>query len=358
MDKTAKINLDDIKIYTRIDPDGMLARIKELGMQCRQAWQSAMHFGLPEDYRKVNKVVVLGMGGSAIGGDLVRTLVQEEAKVPVIIHRDYGLPAYVDDATLLIASSYSGNTEETLSAFEPALKTGAKKIAITTGGKLQQLAEKQNVPVFKIEYKAQPRAALGFSFIPTLGILQKLELIKDKSADVKETVDVLENMASRLDENSPAKSNPAKQIAQRLYGNLPVVFGAGIAAEAAHRWKTQLNENSKSWAFYEVFPELNHNATVGFPLPKELVAKIRVILLRSPTYNARVKLRYDVTSGLLKQAGVPFEFVDGEGASPLAQMCSLISLGDYVSYYLAVLYQVDPSPVKAINYLKEQLGKA
>jgi len=188
--------------------------------------------------------------------------------------------------------------------------------------------------------------------------MQNLGFIKDKSADVAEAVDVLEKLSARLDENSPVKSNPAKQIAQRLYGNLPVVFGAGIAAEAAHRWKTQLNENAKTWAFYEVFPELNHNATVGFPLPKELVSKIRVILLRSPTYNARVKLRYEVTSGLLKQTGVPYEFVDGEGSSALAQMVSLISLGDYISYYLAMLYQVDPTPVKSISYLKEQLGKA
>ncbi len=357
MDKTAKLNLDDVKLYPKTDPDGMLARIKELPMQCRQAWQAAMDFKLPANYRNVNRVVILGMGGSAIGGDLVRTLIQDESKIPVIVHRDYGLPAFVDDNTLLIASSYSGNTEETLSGFEPALKTGAKKIAITTGGKLGQIAEKYKIPVFKIEYKAQPRAALGFSFIPTLGIMQKLGFINDKSADVAETVSVLESLSEKLGENSPAKSNPAKQIAQRLHGNLPVIFGAGIAAEAAHRWKTQLNENSKTWAFYEVFPELNHNATVGFPLPAELISKIRVIMLRSPLYNARVKLRYDVTSGLLKQAGVAYEFVDAEGKSPLAQMTSLISLGDYVSYYLAMLYQVDPTPVKAINYLKEQLGK-
>lgn len=358
MDKTVKVNLDDVKIYPKTDPDGMLARIKELPMQFTQAWQAAMGFNLPADYRSVNKVVVLGMGGSAIGGDLVRSLVQEECKIPVIIHRDYGLPAFVDDNTLLIVSSYSGNTEETLSGFEPALKMGAKKIAITSGGKVQQLAENNRIPVFKIEYKAQPRAALGFSFIPTLGIMQKLGFIKDKSADVAETIDVLEKMAVKLDVNSPIKSNPAKQIAQRLHGNLPVVFGAGIAAEAAHRWKTQLNENAKTWAFYEVFPELNHNATVGFPLPVDLISRLRVVLLRSPTYNARVKLRYEVTSGLLKQAGVPFEFVDGEGSSALAQMSSLISLGDYVSYFLAILYQVDPTPVKAINYLKEQLGKS
>ncbi|MGD1119434.1 MAG: bifunctional phosphoglucose/phosphomannose isomerase [Dehalococcoidales bacterium] len=353
----SEINLDDVKIYPKNDPDGMLARIKELPMQCKQAWQAAMAFPLPADYRKADKVVILGMGGSAIGGDLVRSLVLAEAKIPVIIHRDYGLPAYVDDKTLLIASSYSGNTEETLSGFEPALKTGAKKLAMTTGGKLAQLAEANGIPVFKIEYKSQPRAALGFSFIPTLGVLQKLGFIGDKSADVAEAVQVLEKLSARLEEKSPVKSNPAKQIAQRLYGHLPVVYGAGIAAEAAHRWKTQLNENSKTWAFYEVFPELNHNATVGYPLPKEVAANARVILLRSPLFNERIKLRYDVTCELLKQSGVAYEFVDGEGKSALAQMMSLVSIGDYASYYLAILYRVDPSPVKVINYLKDKLAK-
>lgn len=353
----ADINLDDVKIYSKNDPDGMLARIKELPMQCRQAWQAAMDFPLPADYRKVDKVVILGMGGSAIGGDLVRSLVQSEAKIPVIVHRDYGLPAFVDEKTLLIASSYSGNTEETLSGFEPALKTGAKKLAMTTGGKLQQMAEANKIPVFKIEYKAQPRAALGFSFLPTLGVMQKLGFLSDKGADVTETVQVLEKLSAKLDEKSMGKANPAKQLAQRLYGHLPVVYGAGIAAEAAHRWKTQLNENGKAWAFYEVFPELNHNATVGYPLPKEVASKIRVVLLRSPLFNQRIKLRYDVTCELLKQSGVAYEFVDGEGQSALAQMMSLVMMGDFTSYYLAILYRVDPSPVKVISYLKDKLAK-
>jgi glucose/mannose-6-phosphate isomerase len=353
----SSINLDDLKIYAKLDPDGMLARIKELPMQCRRAWDAAMDFKLPADYKDITKVVVLGMGGSAIGGDLVRSLVQSEAKIPVIVHRDYGLPAFVDDETLLIASSYSGNTEETLSGFEPALQTGAKKLAMTTGGKLQQMAGANNIPVFKIEYKAQPRAALGFSFIPTLGVLQNLGFIKDKSKDVTETVRALEKLAAKLDEKSPLAANPAKQLAQRLYGRLPVIYGAGIAAEAAHRWKTQINENGKAWAFYEVFPELNHNATVGFPLPEELAKKIRVILLRSPLFNERVKLRYEVTCELLKQAGVAYEFIDGEGQSALSQMVTLVSIGDYTSYYLAILYKVDPSPVKVISYLKDRLAK-
>jgi glucose/mannose-6-phosphate isomerase len=257
----------------------------------------------------------------------------------------------------VIVSSYSGNTEETLSGFDLALKTKAKKIAMTTGGRVEEIAAANNIPLFEIDYKAQPRAALGFSFIPTLGVIQKLGFIKDKSADVAETAQVLENLSSRLEEKLPTAQNPAKQLAQRLYGSLPVIYGAEIAGEAAHRWKTQINENSKAWAFYEIFPELNHNATVGFQFPKEVAEKIRVVLLRSPLFNDRVKLRYEVTCELLKKAGVAYEFVDSEGESALSQMLSLVFFGDYVSYYLAILYQIDPSPVEVISYLKSRLAK-
>jgi glucose/mannose-6-phosphate isomerase len=351
----SKVNLDDPKIYKKYDPEGMLARIKELPEQCRRAWQAAMDFELPPHYANVDKVVILGMGGSAIGGDLVRSLAQSELKVPVIVHRDYGLPGFVDVRTLVIASSYSGNTEETLSAFERALAAGYKKLVITTGGKLKELADFNKIPVFKIEYQSQPRAALGFSFLPALCFMQKLGFISDKTGDVAEAVQLLEHLSSSLDEKSPVKRNPAKQLARRLYGRLPVIYGAGITAEVAHRWKTQINENSNAWSFYEVFPELNHNATVGFPLPKDVASKIRVVLLSSPDFNDRIKLRYEVTGELLKQAGVAFESVNAEGKSPLAQMMGLVMLGDFVSYYLAMLYKVDPTPAKVISYLKKRL---
>ena len=187
--------------------------------------------------------------------------------------------------------------------------------------------------------------------------MQKLGLVADKSADVAETVQVLESLSARMDEKAPLSSNPAKRLAGRLHGRLPVVYGAGILTEAAHRWKTQINENGKAWAFYEVFPELNHNATVGYQFPPELVSRIKVVLLRSPSFNRRVKLRYEVTCELLDRAGIVHEFVDSEGSSLLSQMMSLVMVGDYVSYYLAILYRVDPSPVEVINYLKERLAK-
>ncbi len=350
--------LDDPQVFKQFDPEGMLARLHEIPWQCQQAWQMAMHFDLPQDYSQVNKVVILGMGGSAIGGSLVTSLAASEAKLPILVHRDYNLPAYIDAKTLVIASSYSGMTEETLSSFEQALGTESKKLVITTGGKLKTMAEERNVPAFSFDYQAQPRAALPFSFLPILCFLQRLGFINDKSADVDETVQILKELAQRINEDVVLSHNPAKQLASKLYGHLPVIYGAGIVSEVAHRWKTQINENSKTWAFYEIFPELNHNAVIGYQFPEELAAKIMVILLRSASLPKRILVRYQVTCQLLDRAKVSYQFVDGDGTSPLSQMMSLVLFGDYASYYLAILYKIDPTPVKAIDYLKQQLAHA
>ncbi|HEY41677.1 MAG TPA: bifunctional phosphoglucose/phosphomannose isomerase [Dehalococcoidia bacterium] len=341
----------------KLDPEDMLARIHELPWQCQQAWQAAMDFDLPKCYSDINKVLVIGMGGSAIGGDLVGSLVASEARIPVIVYRGYDLPAYVDDSTLVIASSYSGNTEETLSAFNQALETGAKKLAITTGGKLKKIADENGVPVLTFNYRSQPRAALAFSFLTILGFLQKLGVIGNKSTEVTKAVEVLLKLSDKISETRQVSKNPARQLAEKLYGNLAVVYGAGLLSEVAHRWKTQINENSKAWAFYEVFPELNHNAVVGYQFPAELAEKITVVMLRSDLLAQPVQLRYEVTGRLLERAGVGYESVDGEGDTPLSQLLSLVLFGDYVSYYLAILYRIDPSPVEAIDYLKEQLAR-
>ncbi len=348
-------NLDDPQVYKQYDPEGMLTHLHKMPKLCQQAWRMAMRFDLPQDYPKVSKVVILGMGGSAIGGDLVSNLVASEAKLPILVHRDYNLPAFIDSKTLIIASSYSGMTEETLSSFKQALETNSKKLVITTGGKLKIMAEERNVPVFSFDYKAQPRAALPFSFLPILGFLQKLGFINDKSADVTKTVEALERLSQRINEGVSLSQNPAKQLANRLYGHLPIIYGADILSEVAHRWKTQLNENSKAWACYEVFPELNHNAVVGYQFPPELASKIVVVLLQSAYLSKRIQLRYQVTCQLLEQAKVSYQIVDGDGTSPLSQIMSLVLLGDYTSYYLAILYKIDPSPIKAIDYLKEHL---
>lgn len=352
------IDLDDAGVFKRFDPGGMLKCLGEMSGQCQQAWAMAMNFDLPEDYREVDKVVFSGMGSSSVGAELVASLAAPEAKLPISIYRGYDLPAFVDGKTLVIACSYSGMTEETLSAFRQALRTEAKKLVITTGGKLKTLAEESNIPVFSFDYKSQPRAALGFNFIASLGLLQKLGFIADKSADVRETIQVLEGLSRKLDKGVALPHNRAKQLAQRLDSRLAVMYGGGILAGVARRWKTQLNENGKAWAFYEVSPDLNHNAVAGYQFPRELTDKMLVILLRSASLPRVMQLSYEAIAELMEQAKVDYQFVDGEGTSQLCQMMSLILFGDYTSCYLAILHQADPTPVSAIDYLKSKLARS
>ena len=351
------INLDNWTLFRKIDPDDMLSRIAELPQQCRNAWANVQSLELPPKYRQVNQIVVLGMGGSAIGGDLLRVLAEPECAVPIAINRDYTVPAFVNAETLVIASSYSGNTEETLAAFEEARGEGAALLAITTGGKLAQRARELGVPLLTFSYKSQPRAALGYSLVSLIGIVQKLGFIGDKTTDLKEAIAVMEALQGEVGEAVPLSRNPAKQLAKRLYGHLPVVYGSGYLAEVAHRWKTQLNENAKAWSFFEQLPELNHNAVLGYQFPSELAEKVVVVMLTSSLDHPRNKVRFQVTQEILTKQSVACEVVSAHGESPLAQMLSAIHFGDYVSCYLAMLYEVNPTPVKVINYLKERLAQ-
>jgi glucose/mannose-6-phosphate isomerase len=335
----------------------MLQHLHDFPKQCQRAWQKALKFDLPRDYARVDRAIILGMGGSAIGGELVRRLALLENRLPAWVHRGYDSPPSLNKETLLIASSYSGNTEETLSSFAESLQTPSKKLVLTRGGKLKELAEKEGIPVFLIDYEAPPRAAFPHSFIPLLGIFHKLGLLEDKSADFKEAMQVLNKLSAELAESTPLASNPAKRLSTKLSGKLAVIYGAGILSEVAQRWKTQLNENSKAWAFYEVFPELNHNAVVGYEFPPELRKGILVVLLHSSLLHPRISIRYRLTVEILTKARVGYELMESRGESPLAQMMSLVLLGDYVSFYLAMLNSVDPTPVAAIDYLKSRLAE-
>jgi glucose/mannose-6-phosphate isomerase len=352
------IDLDNPEVYKRLDRDGMRERIRELPQQCLKAWQQALSFKLPRSYSNIDRVVILGMGGSAIGGDLLNSLASLESKTPISVSRDYNLPQFVDSKTLVIASSYSGMTEETLSAFDQALATPAKKLVITTGGKLKTIAEQNKIPVLTIDYKAPPRAALAHSFVPLLGICQNLGIVSDKSKDVAEMAQVLQDLQKTIDENCPLQSNPAKQLATKLHSHLAIIYGAGFVATAAQRWKTQINENSKAWAFYEIFPELNHNAVVGYEFPADLAQKLFVVFLRSPRLHPRTLIRYKLTAEMLSNAKVSHETVEARGESALSQMMSLVFFGDWVSYYLALLNETDPYPVKIIDFLKKRLAES
>jgi glucose/mannose-6-phosphate isomerase len=349
--------LDNAQAWKALDPGGMIDSVRALPHQCRQAWDAAQALSLPSDYRDIDRIAVLGMGGSAIAGDIWRVLLQRECAVPVFNVRQYDLPPFVDGRTLVIASSFSGNTEETISAFEQALATPAKKLVITAGGRLLATARANGIPHFTYEYRGEPRSALGWSLMPLLATGAALGLMQNVETDVREAIAVMESLRARIGEHVPAADNAAKQLAVRLHERLPVVYGAGPLTEVAHRWKTQLNESGKVWAFYEELPELHHNAIIGYDLPSGIAKATTVVFLRSDDLvHRRVLLRYDFTRRLLDEAGVDVAEVRPEGGSALAQMMSLIFFGDYVSGYLAFLYGVDPTPTTVIDSLKAWLA--
>jgi len=351
------IDIDKIDV-ARLDPDNMLRRIRELPDQCRSAWTNAQPLKLPAAYKRVSRIVVLGMGGSAIGGDLLRTLVQDQCPVPILVCREYDLPAYCDEKTLVIGSSYSGGTEETRSAFAQAAQKGCKLLAIATGGALIEDARAHKAPFLTYHYPSQPRGALGYSFVSLLSVLHKLELIADPLADLNEAIELMRALGPTLEPTVPKAKNPAKQMALKLHDHLSVFYGAGILSEVARRWKGQVNENAKAWAFYDIMPELDHNSVVGYELPASLLPHLVVVSLEAPADHPRVALRQQVTRDLLRKSGVAVEMVRAQGSSALAQMLWTIHLGDYTSFHLAGLNNVDPTPIALINYLKQRLAEA
>jgi glucose/mannose-6-phosphate isomerase len=264
----------------------------------------------------------------------------------------------VGGSSLVIASSYSGNTEETLSALDEAIAAGAKCVAVGTGGKLEDRAEDVGIPFVDFEYASAPRAAIGYSFMLIAGVLRAAGLLPLEGSEVTRAAEAMRSLQREIGPDVPEERNAAKQLARKLHGRVPVVYGAGILSEVARRWKGQFNENSKAWSFFEVMPELNHNAVLGYTNPEDADQRLAVVMLRSKLDHPRVKVRFDVTAGLLQSRGVPLEMVEGRGDSALEQMFTTIHFGDYVSVYLAYLYGSDPTPVDAISYLKEQLARA
>lgn len=347
--------IESVERIRAADPGNMLDRIKDLPKQVRDAWKIASAAQLPPAHGDVRNITVAGMGGSAIGGDLASALLAGELKVPMSVHRDYGLPAYVGRDSLVIVSSYSGNTEETLSSFEEAQRRGARVLVLSTGGKISELARAAKYPVISFAYPAQPRAALGYSLGLVMGSLTRLGFVRDLSPDIDAALADLAKLEERVHEG--ARTNDAKKLAIELHGRIIFAYGGGVLGVMARRVKGQWNENAKNWAAFDVLPELNHNAVVGFPYPDVAREALTVLLLRSDRDNPRHKIRFDVTRELLDRVSIPHRTLQFSGASMLSEVLQLTLFTDYVSFYVALLSGADPSPVKSIDYLKERLAK-
>ncbi len=319
-----------------IDNSNMLKVIEDFPQQCKTALELPKGMSVSG---KIDKIFVCGMGGSAVSGDLLK-IYMHNSKIPVFVVRDYKVPNFVDENCLVFAVSYSGNTEETISAYEDALKKKAKIIVVTTGGQLGAMAKK----VIKIPAGLQPRAALGYLFFPVLGVLNNSGLVDVKGKEIEEMFDII----SKTDEFKAFGERIAKKIGQRT----PLIYASELFGAVAYRWKTQFNENSKVAAFHHVFSEMNHNEIAGYQNVNK--SDFIAIFIRDKQDNERIKLRMDVTKEIISTR-VDVEEVFTRGEHLLSRIFSGIYYGDFASYYLALANRIDPTPVTVIENLKKKL---
>ncbi len=350
--------LDDSEFRSRLDPAGMGRVVHALPDQCREAWTEAQRFSPPGERGAIRRFVILAMGGSAIAGDLFRALLGAERGVPVANHRDYSAPVGLDARTLLVACSVSGDTEETLSAFQGGMDGPGPKLAITMGGRLLALTRERGFAAFTFAFTGKPRSALGWCLMPLVRVAQAQGMWPDADRDVAEAVAAMAGLRDRIGADVPRDRNPAKQLAARLAGRMPVVFGAEILGEVARRWKIQFNETAEVWAAHETVPEASHNALVGYALPRGVASATTALLLRAPGEHPRLALHFEHHRRTLADAGVECLEVPLPGGGPLARAMTGVLMGDFVAHYLALLNGVDPSAIRPIDALKRRLRDA
>ncbi len=351
-------DLDNIdpQLLAKLDPSGMGKIIADFPEQCRQAVEIARKTDIKLPGTSFRNIVICGMGGSAIAGDIMASYLADLIPSAVFVQRNYGLPGWVGRDDLVIASSYSGQTEETLSDFEEALKRKSTVAAITSGGILKDRCLALGLPFTTIPGGLPPRGALGFSFFTLLGLFVSSGLISNQDEALGETLDTLEKLSDDCAADKAGTVNEAKQIASEIYNYLPVVYGStDLLAPVARRWANQLNENSKILSYWAAMPELCHNEIVGWEKLPEIRSRTKILMLRDHGDHPRNSLRFEVLQDIIKGETAGIINIQSRGRSALARMFSLLYLADFVSYYLALLNQADPMPVKRIDRLKTVL---
>jgi len=349
------MDLNDHTSFPNLDRQNYLAEIENLPSQLENAYQLGLSFNLPK-WQGIQRVLIAGMGGSAIGADLLAAYAAPLCPVPIVVQRNYMLPAWAHGLeTLVITSSHSGNTEETLAAFELASKSNCRILTLCTGGKLAQAAMASNIPLWTFEHHGQPRAAVGYSFGMLLALFTRLGLIPNPVDELSEAITAMRKQQASLQADVPVVHNPAKRQAGQLMGRWVMVFGADVLEPVARRWKTQVNELAKAVAQFEALPEADHNALAGLMRPEQTLHTIMALFLRAASYHPRNLLRTELTKQAYMLEGLNTDFYDAPGETPLAQQWTALHFGDYVAYYLAMLYEIDPTPIAALEGFKQQL---
>jgi len=349
-------NLDDLSFLTRHDPMDMAGLTLGFADQCAQAVEIARESDLPREVGDFDHVIVTGLGGSAAGGDLLSALYLDQGSVPLIVNRDYSVPSYVGEGSLVFVTSYSGNTEETIAAYLDAKERGASIIAVSSGGKITEMAKADGFPVVTVPGGQPPRTAMGYMLMPLVVASEQLGLIPEQ--DYAEVDSVLRSTAAECGFGVMGDENPAKQLASAMHGKFSTLYGAGSWQYAiAQRWRGQINENAKEMVLTHVFPELCHNEILGWEgSGYQGIEKWVSVLLFGGDESERIKKRIEITCELIGDA-TEFHFVCASGQTRLAKMLSLAHFGDWLSLYLAALAGRDPGQMKAIDDLKEALSR-
>ena len=338
----------------RVDGAGQLHDILDLPEHLRDALWRVSSANM-QDWDSPGGLVVAGMGGSAIGGELARVCLSDQASRPILSARGYGLPPWTAPETTVLCASYSGNTEETLAAYEAAGFLGAKRVVVTTGGKLAEAARGDGVPVIPVPGGFQPRQAVGYLTVAALEVAALCGAGPRVASDIDVAAAHLDDLCAQWGPDA-APDNEAKTLARALHGSVPVISGAGATTPVAYRWKTQVNENAKVPAFAGELPEVDHNEIVGWQGAQGL-GRFSAVFLDDADNHPRIRDRIELTSALIADHAHTVQRVATRGQSAVERVMSLVLLGDLVSLYLAVLRGVDPSPVATIERLKGELSR-
>lgn len=345
--------LDDMGEIREIDKSDMLSFCTDAPKHYAEAARLAHKLSV--GYPKPATIVVAGMGGSAISGELLKDWTRNTITMPIEVNRDYTLPAYADKNTLVLVTSYSGETEESLSTFLDATKRGCMTVCISSGGVLQKFSEKLGIPHLQVPAGIAPRATLPYLFMPLPILLEKMGLVSNVAPEISATINALKQVSTANSPDKPLIHNFSKSLASNICGSVPVVYGFGVYRAVAQRFKTQFNENSKLPAKWEVFSELDHNEIVGWEDCGKLTKNFSALLVRDKAEPVEVASRIETTKRLIQPAVSNMFEVWAQGETALAKMLSTICIGDFTSVYLAILRKIDPTPVKTIDLLKEQM---
>ncbi len=350
------MNLDDIRIFPNLDSQNMMAEIEALPQQLLDAWHLGQNLPLHE-WSGIERVLLVGMGSSALGADLLAAYAAPNCAVPSAVHRDYDLPAWVQGSqTLVVVISHSGNTEESLTAFDRAIAQDCRVLVISSGGVLVEKARQGDSHVWRYAYDGPPRMAIGYVFGLLLALFHRLKLIPAPEAELQNAVAAMRKQQTELLADVPLMKNPAKRLAGQCMQRWIIVIGAGILTPVARRWKEQINTTAKSWAQLECLPEANHATMMGVNHPEGALAHTMALFLRARSIHPRNQQRVDLTKEYFMLEGMGTDFVNAQGDSPLAEMWTLLHFGEYLAYYLAIACRENPAAVMAIDGMKQYLS--